>query len=254
MKRDAHAFTLIELLVVISIIALLIAILLPTLGAAKQSTIRMQCAANLKSYVQINYSLASDHQGFFLNTTRGASKDEVFSGDLTAYSSDHISWVSNTIAEEMINVGADPLSFACPDRGDEYIRSEHPSTGRRPGAWRFGYYLHLGRQDNFALYAGRRWVSPRTIDDPNDLIVASDVMEAGTVSPNRATYSHGPRGLVVSDNPAASPADLNASGSNIARLDASVQFEVTSDLLPFYGSISPVITGYWPEVDSYRNN
>ena len=45
-----HAFTLIELLVVISIIALLIAILLPTLNEARRSGLVTQCSARLKSY------------------------------------------------------------------------------------------------------------------------------------------------------------------------------------------------------------
>jgi prepilin-type N-terminal cleavage/methylation domain-containing protein/prepilin-type processing-associated H-X9-DG protein len=63
--RRSTGFTLIELLVVISIIALLVSILLPALGKARQATVTISCANQQRQTLQGFYQYAADFKGHF---------------------------------------------------------------------------------------------------------------------------------------------------------------------------------------------
>ena len=113
--RKAGGFTLIELLVVIAIIAILAALLLPTLARAKEKTKRIACLNNLKQMGLGSIMYAADNPGGWLSGTPTDGSD-----DLT--------WLS----PEYISAGLARSVFVCPST-DNFIgpsTSIHPLTRR----------------------------------------------------------------------------------------------------------------------------
>ena len=60
--RRPHGFTLVELLVVIGIIAVLLAILMPALGRAREHSRRVQCGNNLKQLLNALHMYVTEHK------------------------------------------------------------------------------------------------------------------------------------------------------------------------------------------------
>lgn len=66
-RRTDRGFTLIELLVVVGVIALLIAILVPSLGAARSQARKVACKALLRSYVLATDIYAEEFNGTLID-------------------------------------------------------------------------------------------------------------------------------------------------------------------------------------------
>ncbi len=158
---DRHrGFTLIELLVVISIIALLIAILLPALSRARESSRRITCASNLRQFGLTANMYANDHDGYYM------PMDVV---------GDHVSsWLSRfsiALRDEMIQYGLVEGTARCPT-------SELPDRWD----WTFSPSGEPAMQLNYAYMGGSRlrvpaphYWSPLRNDEPTEHALAADM-------------------------------------------------------------------------------
>lgn len=66
-----RAFTLVELLVVVAVLALLLGILLPSLGRARRGAWQVQCLSNVRQLQTASDLYANDHDGRFMPGAEG---------------------------------------------------------------------------------------------------------------------------------------------------------------------------------------
>ncbi len=123
-----HGFTLIELLVVISIIALLIGILLPALGQARETAKMSACLSNLKQVGVATFGYAAEYKGKLPPSDDGSSSVFKFNHLLNNYMGVSGTGFSTSEAARTneVFVCPDAIESADPNSSDFLTYSAHP--------------------------------------------------------------------------------------------------------------------------------
>ena len=136
---SARCFTLIELLVVVAIIALLIAILLPSLKSAREQARVAVCSSNEHQLSVGFHTYATDNVGFL----------PVYSYGFSAYDFAYPPFWHHVIVPYMGGESGDSFGFIGPDADDDFM----PCPSRqRPGAIGTVWPVAVGHQSYGTSY------------------------------------------------------------------------------------------------------
>ncbi|MEM6332311.1 MAG: prepilin-type N-terminal cleavage/methylation domain-containing protein [Planctomycetota bacterium] len=170
-----RGFTLIELLVVISIIALLIGILLPVLGSAREEARAVQCGSNARQVIIGFTTYSVDSKDFYPpayvygdNPWPNADQSGKVSWNSTSQTDGHPDKTSNGYVNWSYNVFAagrslSTDSFKCPSMEN----GGHPATNPRdginvpPGIQTGSPSTTVDRQVDYLAYAPNNVMIPR---------------------------------------------------------------------------------------------
>jgi prepilin-type N-terminal cleavage/methylation domain-containing protein len=222
------AFTLIELLIVIAVIALLTAILIPSLAVAKERARRIVCANNVKQFIIGLCSYAEDHDSDLPSGQSDHSPTD-----------EHTPVISRQVGDAMTELLGDHRMMKCPwlkkpFDGDEW--------------WYYGDYGYVLGYNYLGGHGGtpwsvisptmEQWKSPQSSTDDSRMAL---VTELNFWVPGDRTFApHGPRGPINSyHHPGTggmTPEEAGAVGGNVGMLDGSVTWKKMNEMKVYRGS------------------
>ena len=235
--KTSAGFTLVELLVVLAIIAILVAIMLPTLASVREQSSRVTCASCLRQLTTALILYSHDNRGVLIPGSRDFPND-----------AEHCIWISSPAydaftlylgskgktSQAWLDADGDiprqelatERQLACPN-----LRETFPFRDVESPGWVIGYNYLAGHPKNMAAWG---WRSPMRISDKGSLVVLCDLNE---FSPrDRWTIISHPRrqGARMIPYPIGgrAPIDYTEGGGHVAHLDGSVAWVDIRQMTP----------------------
>jgi len=239
MRIQSHkaAFTLIELLVVIAVIALLMGLLVPVLGRAREQGRRVACMGNIRQFIVGIQAYAGDHQE---RLPSGLS-------DFMDPKDEHTPILSRAMRDALVKIIGDERSLSCP-----WLREPFD----QPGGWYYvldgqdyGYVLgynylggHQGTPWPLVGPANAEWASPqRSFEAPSTPLVTE--LNAWSTDEMMTFAPHGANGAILESGHAGNESaegapseQIGAVGGHVGYLDGSVSWKHIRDMKVYRGS------------------
>jgi prepilin-type N-terminal cleavage/methylation domain-containing protein len=235
--RHRSAFTLIELLVVIAVIAILVGIMVPVLGRAREKARRTACMGNIRQFIVGIQAYSSDYRETLPSGLSDAQNPE----------DEHTPILSRVIRTALVRIIGDERSLSCP-----WLREPF----NHPGGW---YYVYEGQNYGYVLgynYLGghkgtpwpllgpanSEWLSPQRSFEPGTRAIVTE-LNAWSTGEMKTFAPHGSRGAILeagnSTNASmegATSEQIGAAGGHVGCLDGSVSWKHIKDMKIYRGS------------------
>ena len=228
-------FTLVELLIVIAIIGILVSLLLPSLGRAKELTRRAVCKSNMRQCGLISTIYAKDNSGN-LSETRGENTQK----NLGKLGVETVNELSPYISTWRIT--------GCPNMTTVNSISNGKQTSAQYNSWKinFAYHGQFGNEAETATYPGpgMSFEAPESLSSESNLIFWSEKLRStdnwrGLYPHTASGFIGGPKG--VSINPG-----LNGNqGANQLSLDCSSKWVHQNQLTGQKGVSKQAYQYFW---------